>query len=95
MQLIQSKIGYLIAGRTNSVSENTSVQLNTFFSNMIDSEDHGDSTQMDHYWNLESSGTDEYAGPLAKEVQATNEKVWEQFRATVETHDDGYYVRLA
>lgn len=40
-------------------------------------------------WNPRES-----TGPQAQELRNLNDKVWEQFRATVERHEDGYHVGL-
>ncbi|WKY06610.1 hypothetical protein Q1695_006637 [Nippostrongylus brasiliensis] len=92
LQLLHSRIGYLVAGRNNSARKRSEVQLNTIRSRSVD--DKAEQLQWDHYWNVDSAGIEEFTGPQTQELRAINEKVWEQFRTTVERHDDGYYVRL-
>ncbi|KHJ79974.1 hypothetical protein OESDEN_20360 [Oesophagostomum dentatum] len=58
-------------------------------------EEKGQELEMfDKYWSLESSGTNEYAGPDETEKQRTNEEFAKKFKETIERRQDGYYVRL-
>uniref|UniRef100_A0A1I7WRD4 DUF1758 domain-containing protein n=1 Tax=Heterorhabditis bacteriophora TaxID=37862 RepID=A0A1I7WRD4_HETBA len=55
---------------------------------------HSDSDEREmweRFWTMDSSGINEFNGPDTIERNSTNERVWQQFRKTVQRRKDGYY----
>uniref|UniRef100_A0A7I4YEB8 DUF1758 domain-containing protein n=1 Tax=Haemonchus contortus TaxID=6289 RepID=A0A7I4YEB8_HAECO len=89
VRLLHSKIGYLIAGRNNIAP--LDAQINEFQSHpTVDDR----SSCSGAYWSLESAGIEVYTRTQTEERHTINDKIWKQFRATAQRHDDGHYVRL-
>ncbi|KHJ89034.1 integrase core domain protein [Oesophagostomum dentatum] len=95
MQLIPSKLGYLLAGkqsfstqpkrkRHRTPSVNVNIALN--FEEELD--------RWDNFWSFDSAGVGEFGGSQDAEKAAVNEKVLRFFEETLEKREDGYYVRF-
>ena len=87
LQLINSKLGYIISGQQRQQSQRPTITC-TFQGHETERE------TWERYWSLESSGTEEYTGPQQTELQKVNEKVLKDFKESIEKREDGYYVRL-
>ncbi|KAL6723726.1 hypothetical protein Aduo_018702 [Ancylostoma duodenale] len=92
LKLLHFRIGYLVTGRNSFATKRSNVQLNMIRSQTSPNDD--ELMQWDQYWTLDSAGVDEYSGPQALEKRELNDKIWAQFRATVERNENGYHVRL-
>ncbi|KHJ77068.1 hypothetical protein OESDEN_23312, partial [Oesophagostomum dentatum] len=90
LHLIGTKFGHMISGRQQHLPEETQ---NAVLLTEVEEKDQ-ELEMFDKYWSLESSGTNEYAGPDKTEKQRTNEEVVKKFKETIERRQDGYYVRL-
>nr|CDJ83190.1 Tas retrotransposon peptidase A16 superfamily [Haemonchus contortus] len=96
LQLIPSKLGYLLTGRQGNSSdlnqsdttylEDVSVNTLTNFDEELE--------RWDKYWIMDSAGVCEFTGSKNAEKEATNKQVDEFFEATIQKRSDGYYVRL-
>ncbi|VDK45702.1 unnamed protein product, partial [Cylicostephanus goldi] len=87
LQLIPTKLGYIISGRQSQSSQRPAITCTL----------QGSETEKeiwDRYWSLESTGTEEFTGTQQTELQKINEKVLQDFKESIEKREDGYYVRL-
>ncbi|VDO76067.1 unnamed protein product [Heligmosomoides polygyrus] len=87
LQLIPTKLGYIVSGCQSEVTTEPARALTITTSNE-------EKETWDRYWALESSGTNEFTGSTRSGVQQTHDKVLKEFRNSIQRRDDGYYVRL-
>lgn len=99
LQLVPSKIGYLITGQQHNTPTHgqkgeqkrivpvNAVSINT----LVNFDDEYD--RWDKYWTMDSAGVCEFTGTKNAEKCAINEQVAKFFEETIEKREDGYYVR--
>lgn len=87
LQLIPTKLGYIISGRQEDTDQKLTVSCTL-------QEYETEKETWDRYSSLESTGTGEYNGSQQTELQKINERVLESFKESIERRKDGYYVRL-
>uniref|UniRef100_A0A1I7WYP6 DUF1758 domain-containing protein n=1 Tax=Heterorhabditis bacteriophora TaxID=37862 RepID=A0A1I7WYP6_HETBA len=90
LRLIPIKLGYIITGLQH---EKTVIapHVITLLCYQPDSDDRD---IWKRFWTMDSLGVNEFHGPDSIERNTTNERVWQQFRETIQLREDGYYVRL-
>ncbi|XGW16200.1 hypothetical protein V3C99_001559 [Haemonchus contortus] len=92
LQLIPSKLGYLVAGRSYSSTETEEGRATVSSANIM-TEEH-EIQSWEDFCAFESTGVDEFAGPKAEERLRTDEAVWKTIEQTIARKEDGYWVRL-
>nr|CDJ86682.1 Protein of unknown function DUF1759 and Zinc finger and Protein of unknown function DUF1758 domain containing protein [Haemonchus contortus] len=96
LQLIPSKLGYLLTGRqdnTSGLNQSNTTYLEDVSLNTLTNFDE-ELERWDKYWTMDSAGVCEFTGSKNAEKEATNKQVDEFFEATIQKRSDGYYVRL-
>nr|CDJ91166.1 Zinc finger domain containing protein [Haemonchus contortus] len=88
LRLIPSRLGYLITGPVDNYVSNTAIK--TTPSSAIQESNQ----KWDEFLALQNSGIQEFTGTKTQELEMENDKVWRNFKATIEHHKDGYYVQL-
>ncbi|KAL6742393.1 hypothetical protein Aduo_015547 [Ancylostoma duodenale] len=98
LQLIPSKIGYLLTGRQQPGNQKTAkdnaAQLGMVAMVQALSNEDEDLQRWDKYWTMDSAGICEFTGTKDAEKMAVNDLVMKFFNSSIEKRSDGYYVRL-
>ncbi|KAK6020115.1 zinc knuckle [Ostertagia ostertagi] len=79
LQLIPSRLGYLVAGRNHSFTETNKERATVNSATVTDKDD---SQSWEDFCTFESTGVDEFVGPKAEERQRTDEAVWKTATST-------------
>ncbi|KAL6724038.1 hypothetical protein Aduo_018972 [Ancylostoma duodenale] len=97
LQLIPSKLGYLLTGKQNKPKRGESrldIHTNVVMMMNAATEEEDEVTRWDKYWTMASAGICEFTGTKQEEKAAVNEQVTKFFNDTIQRRNDGYYVRI-
>ncbi|VDO98226.1 unnamed protein product [Heligmosomoides polygyrus] len=91
IQLIPSRLGYLVAGRLRSEDSSDSTMQDAMTASAAGQEE---VQNWQRFLALESAELHDFSDTKAKEQERIDEAVWERFESSIELKENGYHVRF-